>query len=609
MSLSEDGIGGGIIKGVDMGSRTGFFNPVKSITKAVKGVAKGVKDVVKSDIGKAALLAAGAYYAPAMFGGTVGFGPASTYGSFARGLMSPGLIGPMTKAGSLGRGISSALTGGGLGKTLGVFAAGSLLPSVLGQAQETGEAEVLTRDVGALRTKLTQAYKLQRTFSDAPDEDAAIAAQVEADLSEYTSGAGGYANGGRIGFQQGGNFDFNKFLQDRTKEALQVEGIGQAIRPVVESNVRAQAARDLSQAARGGGIESFLKGQLGSGIIPGMSAIQSPMSGTSAFGRQQVLDALTKAYMKPYSMPTGSAYDQMRFAQPGQSGSFVEMQGGQFGDGMGIVIDGKRYATEQEAIDDVGIERYNMFYAKGGRVGFAYGSLPKGIQKLYKAINKKFGKGTIKTADEMERPQSAKDKEMFEDFEKRTGPKRQLTDEEIEMYEEELGDSETWMSEGTVEEAEQALKRQKEYQQDMFTQYKAGKLNPQPGEKGRKEFLEGKLQEMQMSGDKKLMTTDEIEELSTFDLGEELDQLRGMAPKMAERFELQKKYPGIDDNLLTQIIDDPDPQRKAEVLATIDQAFELMRQGKSQEEVYDIMKQMTDRTKQASGGLAYLMGL
>jgi hypothetical protein len=34
-----------------------------------------------------------------------------------------------------------------------------------------------------------------------------------------------------------------------------------------------------------------------------------------------------------------------------------------------------------------------------------------------------------------------------------------------------------------------------------------------------------------------------------------------------------------------------------------------MRQGKSQEEVYDIMKQMTDRTKQAGGGLAYLMGL
>jgi hypothetical protein len=109
------------------------------------------------------------------------------------------------------------------------------------------------------------------------------------------------ADGGRIGFQQGGNFDFNQFLQDRTREAMQVQGVGQAIRPVVESNVRAQAARDLSQAAKGGGIESFLRGKLGSGIIPGMSAMQSPMTGTSKFGRQQVIDALTKSYMNQYN--------------------------------------------------------------------------------------------------------------------------------------------------------------------------------------------------------------------------------------------------------------------------------------------------------------------
>jgi hypothetical protein len=50
-------------------------------------------------------------------------------------------------------------------------------------------------------------------------------------------------------------------------------------------------------------------------------------------------------------------------------------------------------------------------------------------------------------------------------------------------------------------------------------------------------------------------------------------------------------------------------KEKQKSLATIDQAFELMRQGKSQEEVYDIMKQMTDRTKQARGGLNYLMGM
>jgi len=245
----------------------------------------------------------------------------------------------------------------------------------------------------------------------------------------------------------------------------------------------------------------------------------------------------------------------------------------------------------------------------GHRVQYALGSLPKGIQALAKQLNKKFGKGTIKTADEIDRPQSAKDKEMFEKFEARNpDPKRKLTDDEIKEYEEELGDSETWMMEGTVEEAEQALRRQKEYQQDMFTQYKAGKLNPQPGEKGRKEFLESKLEEMEMSGDKRLMTVDEIEELSNMDLEAEMNVAKSLAPKMVERLQLKQKYPGITDDLLDKILIDDNMQRKAEVLATIDEAFKMLEKGMGHDEVLDTLKNVT-RTKQAGGGLAYLMGL
>ena len=81
------------------------------VKKAVKGATKTVKKIASSDLGKAAITAAAIYYAPAMFGGTAGFGAGSTYGNFARGLMSPNLIGPMTKAGGIGRSISSALTG------------------------------------------------------------------------------------------------------------------------------------------------------------------------------------------------------------------------------------------------------------------------------------------------------------------------------------------------------------------------------------------------------------------------------------------------------------------------------------------------------------------
>lgn len=134
---------------------------------------------------------------------------------------------------------------------------------------------------------------------------------------------------------------------------------------------------------------------------------------------------------------------------------------------------------------------------------------------------------------------------------------------------------------------------------------------------------------MQPSGDKKLdadiILDDMLEELGTsrseidqkdiieaygdvYNTLSKGDEISAMAPKMRERFELKEKYPGIDEELVAKIVDDPDPQRKAEVLSTIEQAFELMKQGKSSDEVLDIMKQMTDRTKQAGGGLSYLSG-
>ena len=164
----------------------------KSIKKAVKGVAKGVKNFAKSDVGKMALLAAGAYYAPVMFGGTAGLGAGSTYGNFARGIMSPNLIGPMTKAGSIGRGISSAVTG-----NAGMIGA-SLLGGVLGGMTPQEQEQVSGgRNIEALRSKLTKAY------TDLQYDPAKIPDLVANDLSEYTSGQGGYADGGRIGYADG----------------------------------------------------------------------------------------------------------------------------------------------------------------------------------------------------------------------------------------------------------------------------------------------------------------------------------------------------------------------------------------------------------------------
>ena len=92
---------------------------------------------------------------------------------------------------------------------------------------------------------------------------------------------------------------------------------------------------------------------------------------------------------------------------------------------------------------------------------------------------------------------------------------RQLTREEIEDYEELLGDSETWMSEGTVGEAEKALKRSKAEEAYYRGQYLTGKLDPVAGEKtqSRLKFLRDKAEYAEDVKDRRLITVDEINEL------------------------------------------------------------------------------------------------
>ena len=89
-----------------------------------------------------------------------------------------------------------------------------------------------------------------------------------------------------------------------------------------------------------------------------------------------------------------------------------------------------------------------------------------------------------------------------------------------------------------------------------------------------------------------------------------IDETEGedMMPKMTERFKLRQKYPGIDDELLTQIVEDPNPQNKAEALATLDQAMKLVEEGKGTDEVISILQRLKKTRKDnAEGGLNSLM--
>jgi hypothetical protein len=161
-------MGGGIMNAMprqQYGLGSFVKKAVKGVTGAAKSAVKGITGAIKDN---PALALAALNFAPMLAGGSpfVGFGK----GKFAGSLFNiPGIAAGVDKFKSMGD----------IAKTASIFAGGSLLGGVLGQAQEEGDPEGITRNVGALRIKLADAYRNQRTFADAEDEEAAIANKLK----------------------------------------------------------------------------------------------------------------------------------------------------------------------------------------------------------------------------------------------------------------------------------------------------------------------------------------------------------------------------------------------------------------------------------------------
>jgi len=289
-------------------------------------------------------------------------------------------------------------------------------------------------------------------------------------------------------------------------------------------------------------------------------------------------------------------------------------------------------------------------FAMGGRVGMFRGGIPKGLQAAMQALRKKFGDDIIKSGDEIESRS-----ELFDDFAARNpDPNKQMTDNEINEFADEFGvdpSEEYYDFDGTIGDAKRILKEQEEYTAEMFLEYKKGNLDPVAGDKSpaRKRFLEKKLEEMEASGDSRLMTRDEIEELSTFDLGVEMQTLRdgktkSIIPKdeyaeykndfdkeilnkeikqgvadvlsdtspagLAKSIEIDNlmlKYPGMTKDLADQIASSS-PRMKADMIAMVEQTFKMSEKGMSGDDIIQTFKNTT-RTKQADGGIIGLTAM
>jgi hypothetical protein len=196
-------MGGGIMNAVP---RENFFlgKVAKAVTKPLKKAARTVGKIAKSDIGKAALLAAGTYYAGGgnLFGlqrsGMSGFRFANLPGAgfFAKPGASPltrsaqeiGL--PATRFGKFLSGAKDAITGGGIGATAAKGAAllglSGFLTSKFGMSPEQAEETIANPESRALY--LRRYYK--NLNPNAGDEE--VEEFVSANVAEYM------ADGGRI---------------------------------------------------------------------------------------------------------------------------------------------------------------------------------------------------------------------------------------------------------------------------------------------------------------------------------------------------------------------------------------------------------------------------
>ena len=206
---------GGIMDSTTGRKAYGLGSVFKSVGKAVSGVAKAAGKVLSSDVGKMALLAAGAYYAPAMFGGTTGFGAGSTYGNFAR---TAGKKLFLNEAGKMS-----------LPKILGLSAALPFIPGI-NKAPENEDIGMVDRG-GRLIDPLTgeegTPASMRANIENAKIEAAGDPIKLAQLNQKYNNmlfsnlpyeNYGTYAQGGRIKAQEGGLMNLGGMEKDYRAE-------------------------------------------------------------------------------------------------------------------------------------------------------------------------------------------------------------------------------------------------------------------------------------------------------------------------------------------------------------------------------------------------------
>ena len=339
----------------------------------VKKITKPIKKIIKSDLGKAALIGAAAFGIPGtQFGGLLGRaslgGAAPSIFGKTGGIQAllPSVFGTPGVPDAIGKqgffqGLKTKFGNLGMGTKLGI--AGGLATYLGSQGLEEQDIEEIKQDPSKLRIYLKDYFS--KLNPNAPDEE--VEQFVETNVSEYK------ATGGRVGFSEGGDY-----------EAEFMKLVGEFMERGFSQQEAIEEARDTleKKSMATGGRVGFKEGKnMKMASAPDLEDSRNDMA-NQMFGKdlrllteeelemlEDEIDRLSIKFMAKGGMPTGI----MRTNQAGtmerdyrETGGFVP---------VGI----------KEKADDVpAMLSKNEFVMTADAVrGAGNGSIEKGAQRMY----------------------------------------------------------------------------------------------------------------------------------------------------------------------------------------------------------------------------------
>jgi hypothetical protein len=236
-----------------------------------------------------------------------------------------------------------------------------------------------------------------------------------------------------------------------------------------------------------------------------------------------------------------------------------------------VKLYGDETFEELQIIKDTG-EHPRDKKANGGRIGFKFGTKKRGdkIKSIIEEVNKKLKTkttgGEVKLTVDIPESPKAELQRMFDEFNKRFKEKTTPDTDTLDQYH--LLD--------VYDNAYQQLIKQKRksmYQKAADDSLK--KMDPE-ADTYAKELEYDVNEQISEPGYRGVVT-----EASDLD-----DTLKIIESQKSEATKLREQYPGISEALLNKIVKDNNPQRKAEVLASLDEVLTMMDKGMDQRTNY-----------------------